>query len=394
MGLMDEMLMPCEERVLTSVGNDRLKIGILREDPLEETRLALTPQGVEVLVSQGHEVVIESSAGQEARFSDKQYVDAGAKIVESRKEAYDVDVVVRITLPKEEDLQYIKPGQTIVAFVMLHCRGANVYKALADKKCNILALDFISDGGSEPVVSRCLGELEGMMSVTTAAYLLEKSANGKGIIIGGVTGVPPTEIVILGSGMAAINAARIASSLGATVKVFDSNHAHLQALSLQVSHNVFTSILHPQALAKAMTTADVVIGMRVTAGGNGFFATEENVGLLKKGAVVVDLNTTFGGRFETSKATTIAEPTYVVKNVIHHCLPDITVLAPHTATIVLSDIITPFMTEMGLNGNYEDTVRADEQIKHGTVMLNGVTTNECVAKRFATDYYDIKLMLL
>lgn len=394
MRMMDEILMPCEERVLTSNGDGRLKIGILREDPLEETRLALTPQGVEVLVSQGHEVIMESLAGQEARFSEKQYLDAGAKIVESRKEAYDVDVVMRITLPKEDDLQYVKPGQTIVAFVLLHNRGTQVYKALAEKKCNILALDFISDGGSEPIVSRCLGELEGMMSVTTAAHLLEKSANGKGIIIGGVTGVPPTEIVILGSGMAAISAARIASSLGATVKVFDSNHAHLQALSLQVSHNIFTSILHPQALAKAMTTADVVIGMRVTAGGDGFFATDENIGLLKKGAVVIDLNMTYGGRFETSKATTIADPTYIEKNIIHYCLPDITVMAPHTATIVLSDILTPVMTEMGMNGSYEDTVRSDEQIKRGTVMLNGVTTNELVAKRFATDYYDIKLMLL
>ena len=391
---MEEFLMPCKERVLTNNRHKRLRIGVPSEDPKEETRLALTPQGVEVLVAQGHEVVVESKAGQEARFSDKQYAEAGARIVDSHAEAYDADIVMRITLPKNDDLQYVKSGQTIIAFALLGNIETTTYKTLSEKKCNILALDFISDGDGEPIISRCLGEIEGMLAVTTAAHLLEKSADGKGIIIGGVTGVPPTEVVILGSGMAAMSAARVASSLGATVKVFDNMHSHLQALSLQLNRNIFTSILHPQALVKAMKTADVVIGTRGIAGSNTFFATEDNIKLLKKGAVVIDLNMALGGRFETSKATTIESATFICDNIIHHCLPDITVLAPHTATIMLSDILTPALTTIGNLGNYEDALRADGNVRRGTIMLRGVTTNEFVAKKFGADYFDIKLMLL
>lgn len=390
---MDSIYQPCEERLQVAKKKRVIRFSIPHENFNEETRLPLTPQGVEVLVAQGHEVVVESHAGREAQFSNEQYIEAGARIVHTHAEAFDVDVVVKISLPTEEELKYIKEGLNIICFTTQHRRSRKLYKELAAKKCNIIALDFLTDEGSEPIVMRCLGEIEGMLAITTAAHLLENTDGGKGVIIGGITAVPPTEVVILGTNMAAQRAARTALALGASVKIFGNQHADLQQMSPHLPMQVFTSVLHPQALNKAMASADVVIGTQNAPGTYSYVVNAETVKLMKHQAVIVDLNCNYGGRFETSHSTTIKNPTYEEYSVVHHCLNNISVLASHTSTIVVSDIITPIILNMVESGSLSYIIRENRHIANSVVMLNGITTNKYISDVFDTDYYDINLLL-
>lgn len=390
---METLLTPCEEKLHTIGARKKLIIGIPKENFCEENRTPITPQGVEVLVAQGHKVVIEQGATAEARFREKQYTDAGAIITPSHAEAFDADVVVKLTLPTPQETTLVRKHQTIVAFIAQHDRGRAVFAALAQKECNIIALDFLADGEEEPLTSRCLGEMEGQLAITTAARLLETTNGGKGVILGSVTGVPPTEVVIVGSGTAALCAARTAMALGSTVKIFDNNRPRLQRMTAQLPYRPFTSIFHPQAMAKSMTSADVLIGTRAVPGTVNYFTELETLKLLKPGAVIVDLDTTFGGRFETSRATTIAQPTFVTNGIVHHCLPDITVLAPHTASIIISDIVAPLLSQVAESGNLEDSIRTEPNISSGTVMLRGICTNQYVARHYGAEHRDIRLLI-
>lgn len=384
---------PREERLQMVKNRRTMRIAVPKENFDEETRMPLTPQGVEVLVAQGHEVLIETKAGQEAKFSDSQYVEAGARIVKSHSAAFAADLVIKMSLPTEDELQFLKDGTSLMCFATQHKRSKDLYNALSAKKCNIIALDFLTDGGVEPIITRCIGEIDGMLAVTTAAHLLENTDGGKGVIIGGVTAVPPTEIIILGTNMAALRAARTAIALGASVKIFGNQHADLQQISPQLPNQVFTSVLHLQALTKAMTSADVVIGNQIAPGTHSYVVSADIVKMMKKRAVIVDLNCNYGGRFETSHPTTIKQPTFEYGSVIHHCLNNISVLAPHTATIVVSDIITPIITNIINQGSLSYAIRDDRNIANGIVMLNGITTNNYVAGIFDADYYDINLLI-
>lgn len=388
---MDSILLPCEERLQTANKKKNIRFSIPKENSNEDTRIAITPQGVEVLAAQGHEIVIERQAGKEAQFSDTQYSEAGAKLV-NHAEAFDSDLIIKMSLPTEDDLQYIKEGQSIACFVTQHKRDKKIFQALAKKRCNIIALDFICNDNDEPILNHSLGEIEGMLAVTTAARLLEHTCGGKGVIIGGISGVPPTEILIIGTDMAALRATQTAIALGASVKIFGNQHSDIQQISHLLPSYVFTSVLHPQALIKAMASADVVIGTRTTPGKFPYIVNEETIKLMKPGAIIIDLNTNLGGRFETSKPTTIKSPTYTTHSIIHHCLNNISILAPHTTAIVLSDILTPIITNICNIGGLANAIRDDRYFANGIVMLNGTTTNEYIANTFGTDFCDINLL--
>ncbi len=336
-----------------------------RQSVDEDNRVALTPQGVEVLVALGHSVVVEAGAADDARFTDEQYASAGARIVASHDEAFDADVVVRAAMLTAEEVELVREGQVIITFVMQQERDTQLFTQIAQRGCHLIAIDWLSDGEDEPVAVRSLGELAGMLAITTAAQRLESTGGGKGVIIGGITGVAPTEVVILGSSMSSLCAAKTALALGAAVKVFDKNRLQLQRMAQQLPHHVFTSMLHPQALSKAMTSADVVIVGRTMPDDDDCYLEPEMLPLLKPKAVVLDL----------------------------HCPPEITTLAPHTASIVLSDILTPVIERIAECGGVEEAIKTERNIARGTVVTRGVCTNEYVARRFGVDYYDINLLI-
>lgn len=392
---MDSQLTPCEERVVAATGRRRLTIGIPAEDPAAETRSPLTPQGVEILTSAGHKVVVERRPRPASRFSDEQYANAGAQISDSRQPSLDADLVLTVAPPTASDVAQMRQSPTIACFVGRHKTPPEVFRLLAAKRATLLATDTMADApGSCPVIDRALGEMEGQMAITTAAHLLEEGGGGKGIIIGGVTGVPPTEVVIVGAGTAAFFAARAGLALGCGVKVFDTSHSALQSVAMRLPHHVFTSILHPQAMTKALSSADVIIGTRHNGTTPGYAIPAEHLALVKRGAVVVDLDATGGGRTEYSAPTTIAAPTYQKEGLTFHCLPDITTLAPHTATIVISDTLTPLIARLAEAGGTASAALHSPDIQSAIAMFQGCFTNRRLARAAGAEYFDIKLLLV
>lgn len=392
---MDQQLTPCEETLMVRSSRRQLTIGIPAEDPDEETRAPLTPQGVEVLTAKGHKVLMQRGAGLSSRFSDEQYAQAGATMTDCRRQTLEADLVLKVSPPTEEDAAQMGPEPTVACLTGRHARGKEAFRRLAAQKATIIATDAMTDvPGAEPALAKSLGEMEGQMAIATAARLLEATGGGKGVIVGGVTGVPPTEVVIIGSGMAALTAARTANALGAYVKVFDSSHNGLQSLSTGLAHHIFTSVMHPQAITKALRSADVVVGTRARCQDDGCYIPDEYLSLLKHEAVIVDLDTTNGGRTEASRPTTLARPAYRHGNIIFHCLPDITVLAPHTATIVMSDILAPLISILANEGSTASAARFNPQVQSAIAMYKGSVTNRDLAKKSGLEHLDIKLLLI
>lgn len=392
---MDALLTPCEEKLAVAHDRQTLTIGIPTEADPDETRLAISPQGVEVLTAQGHKVIIEKGAGARARFSDEKYALAGAEITSDHAIALAADLLVKPSLPSLSEANMLRKGQAILCMTCRTDCPKETISALLEKQCSLLAIDFLRPSPhAEPIVNRCLGEIEGQIAITTTSRLLEADNNGKGIITGGVTGVPPTEIIILGSDTAAMFAARTAIALGTAVKIFDTDQSQLLNLAERLPQHTFTSILHPQALIKALRSADAIIATRTRPGYAAYCIPQEYISSLKHGAVIVDMNTANGGRTELSTPTSIAAPTFSKCNVLFHCLKDITTLTPHTATIVMSDITVPLVSKIAAEGGLENALRFHHEIRDAIAIYRGKLTNKQIGRKTGLDAMDIKLLTI
>lgn len=388
-------LTPCEEKLVLPHSGKSFSIGIPSEDFAEETRMPLTPQGVEVLVAQGHKILMERGAGLAARFSDEDYAAAGAELTDDADRVFASDIVLKVAPPSAKQAERMRKGQILVCLISRNVRDAEPFAILAEKKVTLVAADaMVSAGDREPSVVRSLGEMEGVMAVTAAANVLEQPNGGKGIIVGGVTGVPPTEVVILGAGSSAVSAARAAVAFGSNVKVFDTSLAKLQSLEWHMPHHVFTSVLHPQALSKALGSADVIICTRHEGCKPPFRIPVDYLALLKHDAVIVDLDVVAGGRTEVSRPTSPANPVFRSHGLFFHCLPDITVLASHTATIILSDSVSPLLSQIAAQGGIEQAARLSGTVASSVAMFRGTVTNRFLAERTRLEYFDLRLLLV
>ncbi|MDO4461750.1 MAG: NAD-binding protein [Bacteroidia bacterium] len=392
----EEMLTPCLERVHEANKRSRFRIGLPSEPDNRENRIALTPQAVEVLVSWGHEVYYERGAGKSSRFRDEDYESAGAKVVVSHKESLECEVIVRLTLPTLEESEMISNGAIVISCLNHIKREAEAYGLLAKKGCYILAIDHLRRvGDSDALLDQCLSEVRGQMAMTTASHLLQtNNGEGKGIIVGGVVGVPPTEIVILGADATAFRIAKYALAFGSSVKVFDSSHVRLQRLQDKLgSYNyVFTSIYRPQALDKALKSADILIACGSSSGEVEYYVTKETLKKLKRGAVVLDITPAALSGIETTRESTLDAPSYHEDGHVFQCLPDISMLAAHTSSIIVSDIVASVLNRLGASGTMEEATAVDDYINQGTIMYNGVTTNAKIAEWYGVEYCDIRLL--
>lgn len=392
----EEVLTPCLERIHETNKNRRFRIGLPAEPEKNENRIAITPQAVEVLVSMGHEVIFEKGAGEKAKFKNDDYSSAGAKITTTHKEAFECEIVVRLTLPTKEECEYLSKGATVICCLKHIRRSNDDYASIAQKGCNIIALDLMKKANDdETLLGLCLGDIRGQMAVTSAAHLLQNNDGiGKGVIIGGVVGIPQTEIIILGADTAAFSVAKYALAFGSSVKIFDSSHVRLQKLQdkLGCYNYTFTSIYHPQTLNKALRSADVLVACGAANGTIDYYVTKESLSLLKKGAVILDITPAPLSGIETSHVSTLDNPHYEEDAHLFQCLPDISMLASHTSSIIISDIVVAVLKSISDNGSMDETTIVDDYIKQGTVMLNGTTTNAEVAKWYGTDYIDIRLL--
>ncbi|KFD40005.1 alanine dehydrogenase [Schleiferia thermophila] len=387
-------LLPKEEMLEVAAKAQQLFIGIPKESWLQEKRIALTPEAVRLLVSNGHRVRIESGAGIGARYSDLDYSEAGAEIVYDTKQVYDAEIIVKVEPPLVEEIAHFKPKQLLVSAIQIKTRTREYFKKLMDKKITALAFEHIKDeDGIVPIV-RSMSEIAGTTSILIASEYLSNTREGKGYLLGGIAGVPPTEIVIVGAGTVGLFAAKTALALGAIVKVFDKSILRLRQLQESLNQPIYTSIFQPNILAKALTRADVAIGaLRPEKGRTPTVVTEEMVEKMKPGSVIVDVSIDNGGVFETSEITTHDYPVFIKHGVIHYCVPNIASRVSRTASFALSNVLAPLLLEISEKGGYISALKSCFHLRSGLYLFNGIVTNKAIGEWYNLPFSDADLLI-
>lgn len=386
-------LLPQEERLAISKKRSNLFIGIPKETSLQEKRVPLVPKDVSLLVNNGHEVLIETKAGLKASFSDKDYSEAGARIAYDPKEIYKADIILKVEPLSHDEIDLLQQGQTLISALQLPVQPKNFLEKLMAKKITAIAYDFIKDREGILPVIRAMSEIAGNTSILIAAEYLSNVNNGKGLMMGGITGVKPVEVVILGAGTVGEFATRSALGLGASVKVFSNSVTKLRRLQDGVGCRIYTSVIQPDLLEKALRDADVVIGaMRTEKGRSPMIITEKMVSQMNEGSVIVDVSIDQGGCCETSKVTSHSKPTYVVHGVTHYCVPNIASRVARTASYALSNIFAPVIIDMGETGGIDESVKKVYSTRCGIYLYKGALTNRYLAEQFKLPFKDLDLL--
>lgn len=387
--------MPQEEMLELKKCKKNFIIGIPKEATANESRIALTPQAVELLVSNGYQILLERDAGKGANYSNELYSEAGAQIFDEKPLVYEQsDIILKVAPFNDEEIALLKERQIIISSFIVMKDAEKYIRSLMAKKINAIAFEYMRDiDGCYPVVqSMC--EIAGGLSIAVAAEYLSNSNNGKGVWLGGVTGISPAEVVILGANTAGEFAARAALGLGATVKIFDSYMHRLIEIQRNIGHRVFTSNYHPPVLQKALKSAEVVIGaLQLVEESSSFYVPEEMVREMKQGAIIIDLSIDQGGCFETSQHTTHAKPTFKKHGVTHYCVPNITSRVARTSSIALSNIFAPILLKMGDSGGFNNHLKLDVTVRQGVYLYSGILTNSHLAKHFDIPYKNIDLLM-
>lgn len=387
-------MLPQEEMLEIAKKKGSLFIGIPKETSFQENRVALTPEAVHVLVGNGHEVVIETNAGIASNFQDKDYSEAGARIAYSTEEVYKANVIIKVEPPSLQEIELMQHRQTIISALQLSTQNAEYVKKLMTKRITAVAFDFIKDDeGIFPIV-RSMSEIAGNTAILIAAEYLSNVNNGQGLMLGGISGVAPTEVVIIGAGTVGQFATRAALGLGASVKIFDNSIYKLRRLQNQLGTRLFTSVLQPNELSKALQNADVVVGaIRAPQGRTPCVVTEQMVSDMKAGSVIVDVSIDQGGCFETSKVTSHTNPVFRKYGVIHYCVPNIASRVARTASYALSNVLTPILLETGEEGGIENFIRKHKGLRSGVYIYNGILTNKYLGETFNIAYKDLDLLI-
>lgn len=372
----------------------RLVIGIPNEVAKGENRICLTPESVRVFVDMGHEIILQRGAGNGAYYADSEYSDCGARIVETQEEVYAADIVLKVTSVSLHETGYMHEHQVILSSMKMFDLKKEAVMAMMQKKVTALGFDIIKDrDGFYPVV-RIMSEIAGNAAIMIAGEYLSNSRGGKGIILGGISGITPTEVMILGAGTLGEYAARAAMGLGATVKIFDASVNRLRQVRERLGERVFTSVFHEPVVSRALKTADVLIGaVRCLEPDNMMMIQEEQVKLLKQGAVIVDLSVDQGGCIETSALATREKSVYTHEGVIHYCVPNVLSRVARTASIAYSNVFLPLLQEAARQGGFARALKADAGLRNGVYIYNGILTKNVLADRFGLISRNIDLLL-
>lgn len=385
----EQELMPHEEKLEVVKKGKQFGIGIPKETCLNERRTCITPDAVQVLVQSGHEIVVETGAGEGSFFTDLQYSEAGARISPDAKEAFSQDLVLKINPPTSEEIEYLKNGAYLISALQINLRDKDYFKQLAEKKVNAIAFEFIVDEYKQLSLVRLIGEIAGNISILYAAELLALS---NGLMLGGITGVRPTEVVIIGAGIVGEFATKAALGLGASVKVFDNSLSKLRRLHMMVDGRVPTSIIDPKELAKSLRRADVVIGALSKISLSPII-TEDMVAQMKKGSVIIDVTIDNGKVIETSELTDMENPFIIKHGVIHCGLPNLTSKMPRTTTKAISNFFLSYLLNYDEEGGFENMLVRKNEIKQSLYMYKGRHTKKLICDRFNLNYHDINLLI-
>ena len=389
-----ESYLPQEEMLEVGRKKSSLFIGLPKEKAFQENRIAIVPDAVQLLVSRGNEIWVESGAGDNANFTDNEFSEAGAKIVYDTKEVYQADIIMKVEPPTLEEIEMMKGRQTLISALQITTQSKEYIEQLLLKKITALAFEYIHDESGLMPFMRSMSEIAGNTSLLIASEYLSNANSGKGLMLGGVAGVTPTEVVIIGAGTVGECAARAAMGLGASVKVFDNSLSKLRRLQNDVHTRVYTSIIQPKVLSKALRRADVVISaLRSNDKRTPCVVSDEMVQAMKNGSVIVDVSIDQGGCVETSKVTNHANPVFTKHGVVHYCVPNIPSRVSRTASFALSNLLTPTILRIADEGGLENLLRRDAGLRHGVYLCHGILTNSMVGDWFEIPHKNIDLLI-
>ena len=371
-----------------------LLIGIPKEIAFQENRIGLIPDAVGVLVANGHEVMVESGAGEGSRYSDHDYAEAGARIVFEKEEVYKCPILVKTAPPVEADLPYLQMHQIIISPLHLSALKKELVEKLMAKKITALAIENIKDENQNYPILRSMGEIAGSAVMLIAGQYLSNFNQGKGVLLGGISGVPPTKVVIIGADIIGEFATRNALALGASVKVFDNNVSRLQRLQNNLGQRVWTSVLEPKILAKQLKTCEVAVGaLRNEIGRAPIVVTEEMVAAMRPGSIIIDVAIDRGGCFETSELTNHEHPVITKHNVIHYGVPNIPSGFARTASQAISNVLMPLLIQVGDMGGLAEIIWQQVHLREGIYLYKGALTDFYISEKFQLKFTDLNLLI-
>ena len=387
-------LMPKEEHLETAVRFRRLSIGIPNDNDDDEKRAALTPEAVNLLVESNNEVIVQKGAGTGANYSDKDYSENGATVTESPARVYSSDVVIKVAPFTSKEAEYLKGNQVIMSYLNVLKLNEDTLARLIGKKVTAIAFEKIRDISDVLPVVESMSEIAGVTSILLASDYLSNHHGGKGVMLGGITGVTPTEVIILGANRAGEYAARAAMGLGSQVKIFDNSLDRLRKFESAIGQRLQTSVFHPQVLKKALKSADVLIGaIELEDLRPWYYVTEDMVKTMKKGAVIIDLSIDRGGCIETTECRALKDPVYEKHGVIHFSAWNLPSRVARTASIALSNIFAPLLQRMAEAGGITHLLKNDPGLRNGAYLYNGILTNETLGQKYGILSKDLDLLL-
>ncbi|MBU1298094.1 MAG: alanine dehydrogenase [Bacteroidetes bacterium] len=371
-----------------------MNIGILKEDPKRERRIALTPAAVHSLISEGATIYIEKDAGEAAHFSNSKYEEVGAKIVYTSDEIYGrSEIILKVATPTESEIERMLDSQVLFSALHLAVAKPKILESLLQKKICGVAIELLEDGEGGMPILQAMSEIAGQMSIQVAGRYLESNNNGRGILLGGLTAVPPASVVILGAGTVGQAAARMALGVGAQVIVLDKDLERLRSIEQRFDYRIITGIVNEYNIRKALKFTDVLIGAVLIKGEKApHLVSEEMVKTMKPGAVLIDVSIDQGGCIETSRPTTLENPVYVMHDVIHYCVPNMPANVARSATYALTNSLLPYLSDIVSSG-IENAIKLNIGLSKGICTFKNRCTQLSIAKRFGVEYSEINSLL-
>ena len=386
--------MPKEEQLETAIKRKKISIGIASDKKNDEKRVALTPEAVNILVENGNEVIVQKGAGSGANYSDRDYTENGAVITESPARVFSAEAVIKVAPFTLHEVDYLKGNQIVMSFLNVLQLSEETLGKLIRKKVTAIALEKIRDSNGVMPVMESMSEISGVTSVLIASDYLSNHHGGKGVLLGGITGVTPTEVVIIGANTAGEYAARAALGLGSQVKIFDQSLHNLRRFQNLINQRLQTSVFHPQVLKKALKSADVLIGaVELEDLRPWYYITEDMVKTMKKGSVIIDLSIDRGGCIETTECRALRDPVYEKHGVIHFSAWNLPSRMARTASIALSNIFNPLFQDIAEAGGIIQLLRNDRGMRNGVYLFNGILTNETLGQKFGAISKDLDLLI-
>lgn len=387
-------LLPQEERLAVSFEKKSISIGVPKERFYQEQRIILVPSAVAMLIEKGNRVLLERGAGEKANFPDMLFSEVGAEIVDSAGEAFQCDVVVKIVPPSMEELDLMKDKAILVSALHIQAQRQEYFKKLTAKRITALSYEHIRDNSNTHPVLRSTSEIVGNAAILIGAEYLSDIEWGRGKMLGGFTGINPSEVIIIGGGTVGEYAARAALGFGAMVKIFDDSLSKLSRIQNNLGGRVYTSIIQSDVLSNAIVSADVVIGaLYPKKGRNNLIITEAMVQTMKKGSIIVDVSIDKGGCAETSRETNHQSPVYKKYGVTHYCVPNISSRTPHTSSYALSNFLGPFLSDLSEAGGLQRLLVIHHGVRAGIYTFNGHVVMEHISEYFNLPYYNLELLL-